>query len=103
MFDKWMLMQQRGQFCACGCGKFSSDAHHCCLPNLKRYSEYVNDERNIALVCHVEHVGLRKFDNQKWRKIFYRQNVARYGQELMDEWINSLPDKLRHRLDFLPK
>ena len=100
-FDKWTLIQQRGQICACGCGGFASDAHHCCLPNLKRFAEYVNDERNIALVSHAEHVGLRKFDNQHWRREFYNQNVKRYGQEAMDAWINSLPAKLKYRLDFL--
>ena len=102
MFDKWQLFRERGQFCACSCGQFASDAHHALIPNLKRYSEYVNDERNIALVNHAEHVEKRKFDNQKWRREFYNQNVKRYGQEAMTEWINSLPDKLRHRLDFLP-
>ena len=99
-FNKWSLIQQRGQFCACGCGKFSSDAHHALIPNLKRFSEYVNDERNIALVNHAQHIS-RVFDCQEWRREFYRQNVARYGQAAMDEWVASLPDKLRYRLDFL--
>ena len=99
-FDKWDLFQQRGQFCACSCGKFASDAHHALIPNLKRYAEYVNDPRNIALVNHEQHIS-RLFDCQKWRREFYRQNVARYGQEAMDEWINSLPAKLKYRLDFL--
>ena len=102
MFDKWMLMQQRGQFCACGCGKFASDAHHALIPNLKRFAAHVNTPLNIALVSHDDHIA-RKFDCQHWRREFYNQNVARYGQQAMDEWIASLPDKLRHRLDFLPK
>ena len=100
MFDKWTLIQQRGQFCACGCGKFASDAHHCLIPNLKRFAEHVNTPLNIALVNHAEHIS-RKFDCQEWRREFYRQNVQRYGQEAMDQWIASLPDKLRYRLDFL--
>ena len=99
-FDKWTLIQQRGQFCACGCGKFASDAHHCLIPNLKRFAEHVNTPLNIALVNHEEHIA-RLFDNRDWRRTFYLQNVKRYGQEAMDAWINSLPAKLKHRLDFL--
>ncbi len=99
-FDKWQLFCERGQLCACGCLKFASDAHHCLIPNLARFAKYVNTPINIALVCHSEHIS-RKFDNQQWRREFYRQNVARYGQEAMDAWINSLPAKLKYRLDFL--
>jgi hypothetical protein len=64
MFDKQTLFNQRGVWCACGCMQFAQDAHHCLIPNLKRFAEYVNDERNIALVNHAEHVGQKKFDNQ---------------------------------------
>ena len=102
MFDKAVLFQQRGQFCQCGCGFFAHDAHHALIPNLKRFSEYVNDERNIILVNHSEHIS-RKFDNQEWRKKFYRLQVLRYGEKVMAEWIASLPDKLKHRLDFLDR
>lgn len=99
-FDKWQLFCERGNFCACLCGCHAQDVHHALIPNLKRFDKYVNDPRNLALVNHAQHVS-RKFDNQHWRREFYRQNVARYGQEAMDEWINSLPAKLKYRLDFL--
>ena len=100
MFDKWQLFQERGSLCACGCGQVAHDKHHCLIPNLRRFEKCVNDNRNIALVNHNEHIN-RKFDNQQWRRKFYLQNVARYGQSAMDEWIASLPAKLAHRLDFL--
>ena len=99
-FDKWQLFCERGNFCACLCGCHAQDVHHALIPNLKRFDKYVNDPRNLALVNHAQHVS-RKFDNQHWRREFYRQNVARYGQEAMDAWINSLPAKLKYRLDFL--
>jgi hypothetical protein len=99
-FDKWELFCERGTLCACKCGSHATDAHHALIPNLKRFQEYVNDKRNIALVEHTEHIG-RKFDCVAWRREFYRQNVARYGQEAMDDWVNSLPAKLKYRLDFL--
>ena len=69
-FDKLKLIQTRGGLCACGCGCIAHDAHHALIPNLKRFAEYVNDPRNIALVNHDQHIS-RKFDNQKWRRIFY--------------------------------
>jgi predicted transposase YbfD/YdcC len=101
MVDKWQLFQERGTLCACSCGRVATDAHHCLIPNLKRFEKYVNTPLNIALVNHGEHVEQRKFDNQHWRREFYKQNVARYGQEAMNEWVNSLPAKMKHRLDFI--
>lgn len=100
MFDKSELFAERGQFCECGCGLYAHDAHHALIPNLKRFSEYVNDKRNIVLVNHAEHVELRKFDNTEWRTKFYKRLVLRYGQSAMDEWLNNLPSKMKHRITF---
>ncbi len=101
MFDKVALLSQRGQYCECGCKLFAHDAHHCLVPNLKRFSEYLNDERNIVLVNHHEHVTLKKFDNHEWRVKFWKRQCLRYGKDKMMEWVNGLPEKLRHRLDFV--
>jgi len=101
MFDKATLLSQRGQFCDCGCGQFSHDAHHALVPNLKRFAEWCNDERNIILVNHAEHVELRKFDNREWRVKLWKRQCVRYGYNSMMEWINQCPAKLRHRLDFI--
>jgi hypothetical protein len=101
MFDKATLFSQRGQFCDCGCGQFAHDAHHFAVPNLKRFSEWVNDGRNIVLVNHDEHIS-RKFDNAEWRRKFWARNVLRYGEKSMLEWLNAAPKKLdKHRLDFI--
>ena len=102
MFDKEQLLIDRGCWCECGCGRVAEDAHHCLIPNLKRFSEYVNDERNIVLVNHTEHIS-RKFDCHEWRVKFYKRQVLRYGQEAMDEYINSLPAKMKHRITFIQK
>ena len=101
-FDKSELLTERGQFCECGCGLYAHDAHHALIPNLKRFSEYVNDKRNIILVNHDEHIS-RKFDCHEWRVKFYKRQVLRYGQEAMDEWVNSLPAKMKHRITFIQK
>lgn len=100
MFDKLQLFEERGWLCACGCGKRAEHAHHCLIPNLKRFEKYVNTPLNIALVNGEEHVQQKKFDTDEWRKEFYRQNVLRYGQDAMDEWVNSLPPKMKHRITF---
>jgi len=100
-FDKQELFDERGEYCECGCGLYAHDAHHCLIPNLKRFSAYLNDPRNIVLVNHSEHVGLRKFDCPEWRQKFWRRQVQRYGIISMMDFVNGLPDKLRHRLDFI--
>ena len=100
MFDKLEIIQRRGYLCECGCGLAGQDAHHCFIPNLKRFSEYVNDERNIMIVNHDQHVS-RKFDNLAWKKKFWKRQVLRYGQPAMDAWIESLPAKMKHRIDWL--
>lgn len=100
MFDKAKLYSERGQFCDCGCGQHSHDAHHALVPNLKRFKDFCNDERNIILVNHDEHIS-RKFDNHEWRVKFWKRQVLRYGYKAMMEWVNSCPPKLKHRIDFI--
>lgn len=99
MFDKHKLFLLRGNKCECGCNQQAQDAHHCFLPNLARVD--TNDARNIMLVNHQEHIA-RKFDNREWKLFFWHRQVARYGEDMMLEWLNTIPKKFRHRLDFLP-
>lgn len=99
MFDKYKLFLIRGNKCECGCGKQAHDAHHCFIPNLARLD--TNDERNIMLVNHDEHIS-RKFDNRRWKLYFWNIQVERYGKDVMQEWVDSIPAKFRYRLDFLP-
>jgi len=94
------LVRVRGNFCQCGCGLWGHDLHHCLIHRMKRYAEWLDDERNLVLVNHKEHIS-RKFDTLEWRKVFWLIQVKRYGEPSMMEWVNSLPDKLRHRLDFM--
>ena len=60
-----------------------------------------DDFRNLAYVEHYEHTQLKKFDNMEWRRYFFILNCGRYGKDKMIEWIESLPIKVRSRLDFL--
>jgi hypothetical protein len=51
-------------------------------------------------VNHFEHIA-RRFDNREWRLIFWEKQCARYGVEAMMEWVESLPVKIRGRMDFV--
>lgn len=89
----------------CGCGQPAHDWHHCFIHNIKKRGRSVypqlNDERNLVFVNHWEHVELRKFDTRHWREYFWRLNCERYGEERMMEWLNSLPEKIKPRMDFV--
>ena len=98
-YDKRDLFDERGARCECGCGKLAQDAHHCLIGRRKRFPE-LDCHENIALVNHDEHL-LRKFDNLEWRRYFWKRQVDRYGLNHMMQWVESLPDKLKGRLDFI--
>ena len=100
-YNKADLFAERGQYCDCGCGLYSHDAHHAFVPNLKRFSEYVNDPRNIILVNHDQHIS-RMFDNAEWRLKFWKRNVLRFGAEAMEDFRRSAPAKMdKNRFAFL--
>jgi hypothetical protein len=85
--------------CACGCGQTGHDLHHCLIGRRKGFPE-LNAPENLILVNHLEHIS-RKFDNLEWRRKFWKIQCDRYGEQHMKQWVASLPDKLRHRLDFM--
>ena len=91
------LMQKRGWLCECGCGQRGHDLHHALIGRHKRFARWLDVEQNLILVNHEEHIA-RKFDGLFWRKRFYALQAQRYD---MRSWISSLPDKLRHRIDFI--
>lgn len=105
-FDKILFIQRRGYYCECGCGKMGQDAHHALIHHIKhkgktKYKE-LNDPRNLILVNHLEHIN-RKFDTRNWRQRFWQKQVERYGVERMNEWLESLPAKLKYRIDFVER
>jgi len=85
--------------CECGCGNYAHDLHHCFIPDDK-YLDLLSDERNLVYVNHDEHIA-RKFDNREWRIKFWKIQCDRYGEAAMLEWVNSLPEKMRTRIDWL--
>lgn len=99
------LREARGYLCQCGCGKPNHDRHHCLIPQINKNGitkwKELDDERNLVLVNHWEHVEEKKFDNLAWRQRFWKMQCERYGESAMMEWVSSLPAKLSNRLDFM--
>lgn len=85
--------------CDCGCGQQGEDWHHALIHRMKRYP-CLNDPRNLVCVNHWEHIS-RKFDTLEWRKKFWKLQCKRYGKQRMQEWLDSLPEKLNSRKDFI--
>ena len=85
--------------CECGCRQTGHDLHHAFIGRKKGYP-ILDDERNLVLVNHREHIS-RKFDNRYWRKFFWDLQRLCYGESAMMEWVNSLPEKMRDRIDWL--
>jgi hypothetical protein len=100
-YDKAQLFSERGQYCDCGCKLFAHDAHHAFIPQLKRFKAYADDPRNIILLNHDQHIS-RMFDNNEWRRKFWRLNVLRFGAEAMEDFRRSAPAKMdKDRFAFL--
>ena len=101
---KQKIFDERGGRCECGCGKVAHDLHHVFIHNIKRKGStkypQLNDERNLVFVNHDEHI-LRKFDNQQWREYFWQVQIDRFGYDSMLEWMNSLPEKIKFRIDWI--
>lgn len=97
---------RRGYLCECGCGKPGHDAHHALIHHIKKKGKtkyhQLNDPRNLILVNHDEHIK-RKFDTRHWRVYFWKKQVERYGEVKMMEWLNSLPEKIKPRMDFIER
>ena len=98
-YDKNKIIKERGAICECGCGRVGQDAHHALIGRRKKFPE-LDCPENIVIVNHVEHV-LRKFDNIKWRIFFWEVQCKHYGYEHMIKWVESLPEKLKYRIDFV--
>ena len=88
-----------GMLCDCGCGQLGTTIHHCIIGRHKGHPE-LDDYRNYALVNMWED-STRKFDNRKWRMFFYQLNEKRFYRDVMWLWVESLPEKMRSRIDWL--
>lgn len=97
--DKEDILSRRSSWlCDCGCGKPGHDLHHAFIGRKTGVPE-LDDERNLVLVNHDEHIA-RTFDNREWRKKFWVVQLKRYGIDRMADWLSSIPDKYYRRMDW---
>lgn len=97
--EKAKALTERGYKCE-NCGKQTEELefHHALIRRRKNYP-CVNTRLNGALLCKSCHdSGI--VDSWEWRCEFYTKQANRYGLRLT-AWIDSLPDKLRYRIDFV--
>lgn len=94
-----ILARRHNLLCDCGCGQEGHDLHHCFIGRKKGYPE-LDDERNLVLVNHAEHIS-RAFDNKKWRVKFWKVQCERYGIDEMLDWIRIIPEKMLSRMDWI--
>ena len=98
--DKEDILSRRGSWlCDCGCGKPGHDLHHAFIGRKAGIPE-LDDERNLVLVNHDEHIS-RMFDTIEWRKKFWKVQLKRYGLSRMEAWITEIPVKLESRITWL--
>ena len=96
---QWRIDRGRDNLCECGCGRPGHILHHCIIGRKKGHPE-LDDFRNYALV-NADEDSTRKFDNREWHKHFWYMHCLDLGSETMLEWVNSLPPKMRSRIDWL--
>ena len=99
---KQKIIDERGPFCESGSGKIGHDLHHCLIPRQKRYRAWLDTPENLMLVNHYDHIA-GTFDTWQWRCKFWQMQCKRYGLEHMEAWIDGLPAKLKHRIDFVER
>lgn len=87
--------------CDCGCGQDGHDLHHCFIGRRKGYP-ILDDERNLVLVNHNEHIA-GDFDNLEMRKWFWNHQCGRFTEKAMLEWIDAVlaAGLDRSRIDWL--
>lgn len=97
--NKMSIIAKRSRLCDCGCKSTGHDLHHCFLGRRKGVA-ILDDERNLVLVNHLQHVA-RMFDNRTWRIKFWQVQCKRYGEKAMLEWVSKIPAKMRSRIDWI--
>lgn len=87
--SKIMMEHQRGDVCeSCGVEPIK-DSAHIFFNRDKKFAEWVDDERNRALVCDDCHTHV--VDSPEFREFFMMVQIKRYGYEDMLKWLMSFP------------
>jgi predicted N-acetyltransferase YhbS len=95
------LMQERNQW-TCeveGCDNPAEEAHHVFYGQQKRapkkLRDALNDDRNLQLVCRLDHHITGKAKTWENKVNFWQVQCERYGHDEMVAWHNALPLKAK--------
>lgn len=99
--EKLIAINERGARCEqCGRRTELLEFHHGLIRRNSAFSQYLDRRYNGALLCQVCHSS-GVVDGWEWRCQFWLRQINRYGLTVMEDWLRGLPDKLRHRIDFV--
>lgn len=71
-----------------------SEIHHVLIHRNKKYMAWLDNPINICLICRDCHSAGR-VNSHEWRVEFLHKRIWQLGIEVVREWWNSLPDKLK--------
>jgi hypothetical protein len=99
----WDLRRERGPLCEYCHKREAEQRHHALIPSIKRWYEILTVPENLMQACAYCHTGICVLDSYEVRQWFWGVQCKRYGVDHMEDWVHSLPDKLRisGRLDFV--
>jgi hypothetical protein len=102
MITIWDLRRERGSLCEWCNKREAEQRHHALVPDLKRFHEELTVKENIMQACGYCHTGTCVLDSYEVKQWFWARQCERYGVDHMQDWLASLPVKLRYsgRLDF---
>jgi len=88
------LAEMRGYVCEICNKRRGTQRHHGLVRRNKRYKKQLDVLINYQLACHTCHTETCEADSKENHINFYRIQCNRYGKEVVDNWIKSLPYKI---------
>ena len=89
------IIAERGSGCEF-CGQPGWDAHHALVTRQKRNRAQLDTKYNIVVVCREHHIHSQDAMRQAWGLL-----VARYGRDVMVDWVEGLDLLVKPRIAWL--
>ena len=88
------LIERRGWMCQWCKIRPATDLHHALIGRMKGHPE-LDCEENYMTACAKCHTGDELLDTQEVKIWFWNVQCQRYGLDHMQEWVKSLPLKVK--------
>ena len=90
-----------------GCDRPGTDGHHCLIGTDKRFKKWLDDVRNMQIVCREDHLSGRA-DTPENKETALRNAIERHGKQAIIDWLDEAPEKkntdeMRHKLESYQK